>query len=115
MTINSTCTVFAESEIIGLLASGNGKAEIIAGIHYSIAKRVVRLTKRFGLVEDVVFFDGGPAMNSGLVTAIEDELMRRVVVPDIPQITTAYGAALIARDAYYYQEKRDEKCLTLSA
>ena len=115
MTINSTCTVFAESEIIGLLANGNGKAEIIAGIHYSIAKRVVRLTRRFGIVEDVVFFDGGPAMNSGLVTAIEDELMRRVVVPDIPQITTAYGAALIARDAYYYQEKRDEKCLTLSA
>ena len=58
LTINSTCTVFAESEIIGLLAKGNGKAEIIAGIHYSIAKRVVRLTRRFGIVEDVVLFDG---------------------------------------------------------
>jgi len=101
MTINSTCTVFAESEIISLLANGNGKAEIIAGIHYSIAKRVVRLTKRFGYVEDVVLFDGGPAMNKGLVTAIEDELMRKVVVPDTPQITTAFGAALIARDAFY--------------
>ncbi len=103
LTINSTCTVFAESEIIGLLANGNGKAEIIAGIHYSIAKRVVRLAKRFGIVEDVVLFDGGPAMNSGLVTAIEDELMRKVLVPEIPQITTAYGAALIARDAYFYK------------
>jgi predicted CoA-substrate-specific enzyme activase len=103
LTINSTCTVFAESEIIGLLAKGNGKAEIIAGIHYSIAKRVVRLAKRFGIVEDVVLFDGGPAMNSGLVTAIENELMRKVLVPDTPQITTAYGAALIARDAYFYE------------
>lgn len=105
LTINSTCTVFAESEIIGLLAKGNDKAEIIAGIHYSIAKRVVRLTRRFGIVEDVVLFDGGPAMNSGLISAIEDELMRKVVVPDTPQITTAYGAALIARDAYFYQDK----------
>lgn len=105
LTINSTCTVFAESEIISLLANGNGKSEIIAGIHYSIAKRVVRLAKRFGMVEDVVLFDGGPAMNSGLVTAIEDELMRKVLVPDTPQITTAYGAALIGRDAYIYEGK----------
>ncbi len=105
LTINSTCTVFAESEIIGLLAKGNGKAEIIAGIHYSIAKRVVRLARRFGIVEDVVLFDGGPAMNSGLVTAIEDELMCKVLVPDTPQITTAYGAALIARDAYFYEDR----------
>ena len=105
LTINSTCTVFAESEIIGLLAKGNGKAEIIAGIHYSIAKRVVRLARRFGIVEDVVLFDGGPAMNSGLVTAIEDELMCKVLVPETPQITTAYGAALIARDAYYHEDK----------
>ena len=99
LTINSTCTVFAESEIISLLANGNGKEEIVAGIHYSIARRVARLAKRLG-VEDTVFFDGGPAMNKGLIKAIEDELMRDVMVPEIPQITTAYGAALIARDAF---------------
>ncbi len=98
-TINSTCTVFAESEIIGLLASGKGKEEIIAGIHYSIARRVARLAMRLG-VEDTVFFDGGPALNSGLRTAMEDELMRDIVVPERPQMTTAYGAALIARDVY---------------
>lgn len=104
LTINSTCTVFAESEIIGLLANGKGKAEIIAGIHYSIAKRVARLTKRCGVVEDVILFDGGPAMNSGLVTAIEDELMHKVLVPENPEITTAYGAALIALDTHLYNE-----------
>jgi (R)-2-hydroxyacyl-CoA dehydratese activating ATPase len=105
LTINSTCTVFAESEIIGLLAHGKAKEEVIAGIHYSIAKRVARLTRRCGVVEDVVLFDGGPALNSGLVTAVEDELMRKVLVPDTPQITTAYGAALIALDAHLYDRE----------
>lgn len=99
LTINSTCTVFAESEIISLLANGHGKEELIAGIHYSIAKRVARLAKRFGM-EGAVFFDGGPAQNRGLVLALEDELMRQVIVPGTPQITTAYGAALLAREAY---------------
>jgi len=99
VTINSTCTVFAESEIISLLADGNGRDEIIAGIHYSIARRVARLAKRHG-VEDLVFFDGGPALNKGLVMALEDELMRDIAVPEIPQITTAYGAALLAREAF---------------
>ncbi len=102
LTISSTCTVFAESEIISLLAHGHGKEEIIAGLHYSIAKRVVRLAGRVG-VEDKVFFDGGPALNRGMVNALEDELARDVIVPDIPQITTASGAASLAR----------ERCLTM--
>jgi (R)-2-hydroxyacyl-CoA dehydratese activating ATPase len=105
LTINSTCTVFAESEIISLLANGNGKAELIAGIHYSIARRVTRLAKRLG-IEGVVFFDGGPAMNQGLVEALENELMEDLLVPESPQMTTAYGAALIALDAWQYNENR---------
>lgn len=97
--INSTCAVFAESEVIGLLASGYSKEEIVAGIHFSIAKRTVRLVKRIGL-EDQIYFDGGPALNKGLVAAFEEELMRKLVIPDIPQITTAYGAAILAREAW---------------
>ncbi len=99
ITINSTCTVFAESEIISLLANNYRMEDIVAGIHYSIAKRVVRLARRLG-VKETIFFDGGPAMNAGLVTAMEDELMRPVVVPEQPQITTAIGAALIAGDIH---------------
>ncbi|MGD9367652.1 MAG: acyl-CoA dehydratase activase [Desulfobacteraceae bacterium] len=99
LTINSTCTVFAESEIIGLLANGHGKGEIVAGIHYSIAKRTVRLAKRIGIGESV-YFDGGPALNKGLVAALEDELQRPVVVPEHPQTTTAFGAARLARSEY---------------
>ena len=99
LPLNSTCTVFAESEIITLLANGHTKGEIVSGIHYSIARRITRLARKVG-VEDVVLFDGGPAMNKGMVAALEDELMRKIVVPDVPQITTALGAALIARENY---------------
>ncbi|MBU0485380.1 MAG: CoA activase [Proteobacteria bacterium] len=101
LTINSTCTVFAESEIISLLANGNGKEELVAGVHYSIARRISRLAKRVG-IEDMVFFDGGPALNQGLIEALETELMRPVVVPEFPQMTTALGAALIARETFAY-------------
>lgn len=99
LKINSTCTVFAESEIIGLLANGHGKSEIIAGIHYSIAVRTARLAKRVGL-EDRVYFDGGPALNKGLVAALQDELQCELVVPEFPQTTTAFGAAILARNEF---------------
>jgi predicted CoA-substrate-specific enzyme activase len=107
LNINSTCTVFAESEIIGLLANGHGKSEIIAGIHYSIASRTVRLAKRVG-IEDRVYFDGGPALNKGLVAAIQDELGRELVVPEYPQTTTAYGAAILARNEYLADPGEDD-------
>lgn len=98
--INSTCTVFAESEIISLIAREKKKSEIIAGAHYAIAKRLSRMAKRVGMV-DRVFFDGGPALNRGLIKALEDELATDIYVPpSVPQVTTAVGAALIARDEY---------------
>jgi predicted CoA-substrate-specific enzyme activase len=104
LSINSTCTVFAESEIIGLLAQGHGKPEIVAGIHYSIARRTVRLAKRVG-IEDRVYFDGGPALNKGLVAALQDELGRELVVPEHPQTTTAFGAAILARSEWLAESK----------
>lgn len=97
LTINSTCTVFAESEVISLLARGNPVADIIAGIHESIARRVVNLAKRVG-IKETVFFDGGPALNVGLIKAMEDVLGMKMEVPSQPQIVTAVGAALIARE-----------------
>ncbi|MEN6585891.1 MAG: acyl-CoA dehydratase activase [Sulfuricella sp.] len=106
LSINSTCTVFAESEIIGLLANGHGKEEIVAGIHYSIAKRTVRLAKRVG-IEDRIYFDGGPALNKGLVAAIQDELGRELVVPEHPQTTTAFGAAILARSEFLSESRED--------
>ena len=99
LPINSICAVFAESEIISLLADGHQSSEIASGIHYSIAKRIVRLAGR-GRVEDAVLFDGGTALNKGMVDALENELMRPVYVNDFPQFTTSFGAALIAKERY---------------
>ena len=95
--IDNTCVVYAKSEVHSLLARGAQKADIIAGIHRSIAQRVAVLAKRVG-VESPVLFDGGPARNPGLRRALEGELDVRLVVPDMPQIVTAIGAALIAQD-----------------
>lgn len=96
LIINSTCAVFAESEIISLLAEGKSKASIAAGVHYSIAKKIARLASRSELKETVLF-DGGAAINNGLKAALEDELMKELIVPANPQITTAIGAAHFAR------------------
>jgi len=95
--INSTCTVFAESEVVSLIAQKVPKEDIIAGIHKSVAKRISDMANAAGL-KDVVFFDGGGAKNIGLRKALEVELGRQVFVPNIPQFTVALGAALIAYD-----------------
>lgn len=99
LPINSICAVFAESEIISLLAAGHNTSEIASGIHYSIAKRITRLASR-GNIEDSVLFDGGTALNKGMVDALENELMRPVYVNPFPQFTTSFGAALIAKERF---------------
>jgi len=99
LPVNSTCAVFAESEIISLLAAGHKKSEIVSGIHYSIARRITRLAGRIGM-EDGVVFDGGAALNSGMANALENELMRKVYIQPQPQFTTAIGAAHIAKTKY---------------
>ncbi len=103
LAINSTCAVFAESEIIGLLGNNNSVEDIIAGVHYSIAKRIIKLVKRVG-IKDEIYFDGGPALNKGLVHAIENELSKEIFIPEFPQITTAYGAAILAHESYEYEK-----------
>jgi predicted CoA-substrate-specific enzyme activase len=97
VTIGSTCVVFAQSEVVSLIARKEDPADILAGIHRSIASRVITMARRVGL-EEVVVFDGGPAKNTGLRAAIEAELGHKVVVPRHPQLVVALGAALVAAD-----------------
>ncbi|HHP51061.1 MAG TPA: 2-hydroxyglutaryl-CoA dehydratase [Moorella mulderi] len=92
--INSMCTVFAESEVISLLASGTPRENIIAGLHRSIAKRIKGMLK--GLPQGKIVFTGGGAKNEGLRRALGAELGRPLWVPEEPRITGALGAALIA-------------------
>lgn len=93
VNISSTCTVFAESEVISHLANGAGREDVCAGIHRSIAKRIAGLSKRMEIEEDLVM-TGGVANNFGVVRAVEDELKFKIKLPSIPQLTGALGAAL---------------------
>lgn len=95
LPISSMCTVFAESEIIGLMAKGNPKSGIIAGLHQSVGKRVAAMAKRLGLQEPIAF-TGGVAMNPGVKRALQEELGTAVMVSEACQYTGALGAALLA-------------------
>ena len=95
--ISSTCTVFAESEVVTHIASGVPREEIIAGIHESIAARVVSMVRRIPL-RDVVVLTGGVVQNQGVVGMLEEKLGRRVLVPDLSQVAGAIGAALVVQD-----------------
>ncbi|MDR2612709.1 MAG: acyl-CoA dehydratase activase [Deltaproteobacteria bacterium] len=91
--LNSTCVVFAESEIVSLLARGVSPQSIVRALHASVARRAAGLLGRMEDA-DAVWLDGGPAQNRGLVEAVEDELLTQVKVTEIPQYTVAYGAAM---------------------
>lgn len=101
-SISSTCTVFAESEVISLFAKGSKKEDIAAGIHKSIAKRVAGMAKRIG-VAPLLVFCGGVAKNIGVKKFLEVELGFEINIPVLngkssAQLTGAIGAALIAQD-----------------
>lgn len=96
--INSMCTVFAESEVVNLLAQGTSRRGIIAGLHDSIGQRVAPMAKRMGLEEQVIF-TGGVAINKGVKRALDKELGLETIVPEECQFTGALGAALIARES----------------
>jgi len=98
VNISSTCTVFAESEVISHLSAGVNKEDIIAGIHISVAGRVAALAKRVGIKDKVVMV-GGVAKNIGVVKAMEDALGKDIEVPKLAQLTGALGAALFAFEA----------------
>jgi len=96
-SISSTCTVFAESEVISLFARGASKQDIASGIHKSIAKRVAGMAKRIGVGPKLVFC-GGVAKNPAVKKYLEEELGFEIVNPQYPQLTGAIGAALIAQE-----------------
>ena len=94
--ISSMCTVFAESEVVSLIADNQPKEVIIRGLHEAIADRILGMIRRVG-VEEKVTLTGGVAKNEGVVQALEERLEVRVFVPPEPQIIGALGAALLAR------------------
>ncbi|SFE25518.1 acyl-CoA dehydratase activase [Peptostreptococcus sp. D1] len=97
--ISSTCTVFAESEVISCMAKKIPIPNIVNGIHASVATRVAGLAKRGGLSEPVAM-TGGVTKNAGIVRALSEELEAEIKISDDSQMAGAIGAALYAYDEY---------------
>ncbi|MDY0263225.1 acyl-CoA dehydratase activase [Syntrophotalea acetylenica] len=95
--LSSMCTVFAESEVIGLLARGVEKAGIAAGIIDTIARRLHCLAGKVPL-RDSVIFTGGIAQNCDICEKIAASLSTELHVPACPQFVGALGAALIGHE-----------------
>jgi predicted CoA-substrate-specific enzyme activase len=94
--ISSTCTIFAESEIISLRAEGKSREDLLAGINKSMSHRVAIMGKPVGFKKDIVF-TGGVAKNIGIVKAMEEEIESKILIPEEPQIMGALGAAILAK------------------
>jgi predicted CoA-substrate-specific enzyme activase len=102
VSISSTCTVFAESEVISHLAVAADRRDIIAGIHKSVAHRVAGLVRRVG-AEPLVIMTGGVARNAGVRLELEAAIATPISVSPLAQFNGALGAALLAHDRLLQQ------------
>ena len=96
--ISSTCTVFAESEIISLIAHGADPDSILRGLHRSLVSRVMSMVRNVGIVAPLML-SGGVARNEAVRVMISEAASEEVVLPDEPQLMGAYGAALLGSAA----------------
>ncbi len=96
INMSSTCSVFAESEVVSLNHKKIPKEDICRAILKSIVTRIMSLAKRVGIENDVVVVGGG-AKNIGIIKLLEESIQDRIIVPDDPDVTAALGAALLAQ------------------
>lgn len=92
---STNCAVFAESEVISRVAEGFSAGDILAGMHIALASKVENLVRKVGFASDCVITGGG-AKDIGLIKAIQVQFGIPLLVPTDPQITGAFGAALLA-------------------
>ena len=96
VNISSTCTVFSESEVISLIASGEDRKNIALGVHQAIVTRLAAMAGKIGLKEDIVFA-GGVAKNPCISSLLEQKIGMKLFIPKEPQIVGAIGAALTVK------------------
>ena len=96
VSISSVCTVFAESEIVSLVAQNHPREQIVRGLHQSIVNRVWSMVRAVG-VHSTVIMSGGVAKNRGVVALMEEKVGQPIQVYGEPQIVGALGAALFAK------------------
>ncbi len=94
--ISSTCTVFAETEIVSLVAVGTPIPDIVKGVHRSIANRAISLLRTVG-VSAPLGMSGGVALNCGVVKSLEEALGTEIYLADNPQVRGAIGAAFMGQ------------------
>ena len=97
--ISSLCTVFAESEVISLLAEGASKEDVAAGVHRSISLRVAAMAKTLN-PQPPVAFTGGVARNRCMVRELSRALGMEIITPEFPEFSGALGAAIIALEGF---------------
>ena len=95
--ISTTCTVFAESEVLSWLGKGKKIQDILLGVHKSISSRSISLLRRVGL-DDEITFTGGVAKNIGMVEVLNENLGSKMNVSDDSHFMGALGAAFFAMD-----------------
>lgn len=95
ITLNSLCTVFAESEVVSLIGQGEEPSAIALALHVAIVTRVATMVKRVGIGGKTVFA-GGAALNRCLGKLLQEKLACEIAVPDSPQTVGALGAALLS-------------------
>jgi len=105
--ISSTCTVFAQQEVVSRLSEGVQVEDILAGLNDAIADRTVNMVQRLRIEPDVVF-TGGVAMNIGVVRALQKKLNCEIFVPEQPLLSGALGAALLAGEHVAQKLARNE-------
>ena len=109
--ITAQCGIFAETEVISLIAEGKAVVDIIAGLHDSIASRTLSLVNRVGLELDITM-TGGVAKNIGVVNSLEKKLGVEIKkIPIDPQIIGALGASLFAKEEYQKSIKKGKRKL----
>ena len=95
--ISTTCTVFAETEVLSWLGKGKKIQDILMGVHKSIASRSVSLLRRVGISEEITF-TGGVAKNTGMIQVLNETLEKKMNVSEDSHFMGALGAALFALD-----------------
>lgn len=98
-SISSTCAVFAESEVISKLSTGESIPDIVAGIHASVAERTYGLMRRAG-VAPAIAMTGGVALNDGLRSRLAERVGHEILTSPLAQYNGALGAAMYAREKH---------------
>ncbi|NLM46074.1 MAG: 2-hydroxyglutaryl-CoA dehydratase [Firmicutes bacterium] len=95
LTISSMCTVFAESEVVSLIAAGHSTPDIVHGLNKAVAAKTASMVGRAG-GRAPFMMTGGVARNTGVVRELEKKLGGKLLIPEAPDLCGALGAALLA-------------------